>query len=86
MRRAAQAVAEVEAEAEVGGGGGGPVETANEPRMNSLCGSHWNVYVPGASVTAHETAPLHETSVERSTPGPLRWKLCDAVSSVTWIV
>ena len=49
-------------------------ETEKSPFMELACGSHWKWYFPACSVIVSFLVPLNETSVDTSTPGPVRWK------------
>jgi hypothetical protein len=84
------AVAVVVAAVVDGGGGAvvaaGGLATVKSPFMTAECGSHWKWYEPGWRSTVHVVEPTKSTVVERSTPGPVRWKSWLADWSVTSIV
>ena len=67
------------------GGGVGTLPTVNEPRIVPECGSQTNAVRAVLKVTFHVTLPVHADSVARSTPGPVRWKLCSSDRSLTSI-
>src|SRR6266550_1472557 len=54
--------------------------------MKAECGSHTYVYVPFRSVTFQLQVPIPPVVVDRSTPGPLRWKSWSPALSFTTIV
>src|SRR5689334_14574832 len=57
------------------------------PYMKSGCSSHTNSYWPPAwKVTVHVGVAWSPMPVDCSTPGPVRWKLCCVVSSITFTV
>jgi hypothetical protein len=43
--------------------------------MYGKCGSHWKWKDPATNASDHVTVSSRSTAVERSTPGPVRWKL-----------
>src|SRR6476659_2192369 len=67
------------------GTGGAFVETVKLPLIVG-CTSHLNVYLPGGRVRRQTGCSISPTEVFSSTPGPVRWKLCVAERSCTWIV
>ena len=60
------------------GGGGAVAPTVKEPRIVDACGSQLYLYVPFVSVTVQDSVVAAPTGVSRSTPGPVRWKLCSS--------
>jgi len=67
------------------GTGGAFVETVKLPLMVAWT-SHVNVYLPARSVSRQTGCSMSPTEGFSSTPGPVRWKLCVAERSWTWIV